>query len=432
MNTFEQITEDFLSANGWTQADLEHMRSKKTRALRESIEFFAQYGDGREAWRDAMLATLKAPTPQVANVVKREKLSSEKSEKKALDVEPERFKGAETLARIRERLAESGQDVMRNELAVYVSRALRGRENLPPILLTGPAGTGKTTALERYIAPVLEPEGWKLVKVSPASTLFTFNNLICRYCHSLFDAKVIFFIDEIHALDASVQTALQLYTNGMYRGDLEIKTGRLKGIHPITVDPRRHWFIAASNVFNEDKGRKRNLALFGPSGRFLELEFTPLQTEEDKAACLSRILAAPGAPEILQGMSDAAKLAAVGYCLPFPRSILRFADKLSVRAEQDGIVIKTASQAASYARKAGFYPGGLSADHVSLLCYTGKSAKGKTPEEMQSELRLKPKDCVSIIQDLIWKKFLSLNGAHYILTKEGAAFIKSLSEKARK
>lgn len=418
MNSIEDITSEFLEVNGWTQADLEHMRVKKARALRESIEFFAQYGENREEWRAAMLATLKTPAPQVAEV-------------KQENAKPERFKGAEDLARIREKFAETGQDVMKNEIAVYVSRALRGRENLPPVLLTGPAGTGKTTALERYIAPELEQVGWKLVKISPAATLFTFNNIIAENCHSAIDSKIIFFIDEIHSLGPEVQTALQLYTNGMYRGELEIKTGRLKGVHSITIDPRRHWFIAASNVFFEG-GKKRNLALFGPSGRFLELEFTPLQSEEEKAACLSRILAAPGAPEILQGMSEAARLAAVGYCLPFPRSILRFVDKLSVRAEQDGVLIKTASQAASYARKAGFYPGGLSADHVSLLCFTGKSSKGKTPEEMQAELRLKAKDCAALIQDLTWKKFLSLNGASYALTKEGAAFIKSLSEKARK
>jgi len=340
--------------------------------------------------------------------------------------------GGADIREIQKAFAGFQQTAMNETIAVNVRRLTSGKEAAKHFILTGKPGTGKTTAV-KAIGNFLSDYGFTFYSPSPASfSDCDLRKFLIDNCEDS-ESRFLIFLDEVHGLPQETQRLLQLATNGYVKDlPIEIKHGPKagRGIFRVTVDPRRHWFLCASN---EEEKLKSNEALYGPNGRFKRLEFTGLQDEAAKVKMINFQLADIGAPEVLQKLPDNAIKALASRCLPNPRAIGQIISEVSVKAElTTSIDFHTGKGMRELAAEAGYFKDGWHEMHVALLMTIGADKKGVNVTKLEKAYRDNKWIMHIRLSDLENYDYITkASTGQCLMTKEGKEFLVSLEGKAK-
>lgn len=317
---------------------------------------------------------------------------------------------------IRQRLSVTCQTVAKKDLASIVHDATQGRRALPPVFLSGYAGLGKTFCVD-LIAGML-PD-FKYIKLPPGFTASAFKKALVENCHRPF----IFFLDEMHDLDSGIANLLKTLTetNGRIR-EFNVMVGREE--YTITIDPRIHWFIGASNEPIKDA------ALVGQSGRFRNCQFLPYSKED--MPVLFTMLAEQYLPEA--NLSSQVKKTLAANCRPFARSMKMMLERMWTEIKEGHELTDTVSTQKALAA-AGYYPGGWRKQHIDVLTFLATDEKGRQVQEIaQGPMRgASSKEASELLAELMQGQLIiTLGNGRKAATKEAIALLKSLAAPAKK
>lgn len=278
-----------------------------------------------------------------------------------------------TLENIKSALEPACQPIARRELAIMARDAVRGEMALQPIILTGYAGLGKSYLAETLLyGGILREAGWKLAPIQPGTSAA---GLIKTLVDKALDGSVepvLFWLDEMHSLPAATRNILKSVTEtGGRVKDFTFPLG--KESFTVRIDPRRHWFLGASNEAVKDT------ALVGASGRFMPLQLLPYGPK-DKETIFAALLPHYGGREIGELPAELQEMA-VKNCRPFARSIKRMISELRME-KIGGNPLKTADDLKRALSRAGYLPGGWRKEHLSVLRYVLASAVGRQVQEI--------------------------------------------------
>ena len=264
---------------------------------------------------------------------------------------------------IRKALSVTYQSVMTKDIASIVHDALEGKMALSPVFLSGFAGLGKTYGVD-VIASLLPH--MKLVSLPPGFTAKAFKKALVDNCHD----ACIFFLDEMHDMESGCRNLLKAFTetNGKIKS-FKIAIGAEE--FTVTIDPRKHWFIGASNEPIKDS------ALVGASGRFRDCQFLPY-AENDKSAILDAM-----AGQYLPGVNlpAATRKIIARNVRPFARSIKMILERLRTEGKA-GADLATEDGIKGAIAAAGYYPGGWRGEHIAILKFLSASPAGRQVQEI--------------------------------------------------
>lgn len=264
---------------------------------------------------------------------------------------------------IRNSLKHTFQAVMLKDVASIVHDATEGKMPLSPLFFSGFAGLGKTFAVDCMAA--LLPDH-RLISLPPGFTAKVLKKALVDYSTESF----ILFIDEAHDMESGCRNLLKAITetNG------KIKTFKLAigaEEYSVTIDPRKHLFIMASNEPLKDS------ALVGASGRFRDCQFLPY-SETDKTAILD-ILSAQYLPGV--NLPAATRKVIARNVRPFARAIKMMLERLRTEGKA-GADLTTEAGIKLAIASAGYYPGGWRGEHVAILKFLSASPHGRQVQEI--------------------------------------------------
>jgi len=276
------------------------------------------------------------------------------SKRESLD--PYSFRG------VREKLSLTCQDVMTKDVASVVHDALEGKMPLSPLFFSGFAGLGKTYGVD-LIAEILPH---RLISLPPGFTAKTLKKALVDYSTEPF----ILFMDEAHDIESGCRNILKAITetNGKCK-DFKLAIGTEE--YTITIDPRKHLFIMASNEPVKDS------ALVGASGRFRDCQFVPYN-DKGKKAILSTLAA-----QYLPGVNFPAPIRDI-ICRnvrPFARSMKMMLERLRTE-EKAGADLTTENGVKAAIAAAGYFPGGWRGEHIAILKFLASSENGRQVQEI--------------------------------------------------
>lgn len=295
---------------------------------------------------------------------------------------------------IKETLGASCQPIARRELAILASDALKGEMPLPPLILTGFAGLGKSHLAESLLFErVLAPAGWDICVIPPAASAAQLIKALVDHAGEGDTRSVMFWLDEIHSLPAGTRNVLKGVTEtGGRRKEFSFPLG--KEMFGVRIDPTRHWFIAASNEAVKDT------ALVGASGRFMPLQLVPY-SESDKATIFDALLPIYG-KDALGHLSPELRSICLKNCRPFARTIKRLIQEL--RMERiGGNMLKTPADVGKALAKAGYLPGGWRREHLAVLRYVFQAPNGRQVQEIAAAplKGMDPKGASEILAEML-------------------------------
>jgi Holliday junction resolvasome RuvABC ATP-dependent DNA helicase subunit len=264
---------------------------------------------------------------------------------------------------ISQALSVTCQKVVIKDVASVVHDAQSGRMALPPLFFSGFAGLGKTYTLDLISA--LLPN-FKRIELPPGFSATAFKKALVENCHKSF----IFFIDEFHDMDGGIRNILKALTetNGKIK-DFNVSIGGSD--YTITIDPRKHWFIGASNEPIKDS------ALVGQSGRFRDCQFLPYD-DKGKTAILTALCGKylPGVP-----LSTPIKNIIARNTRPFARSLKMMLERLWTELKH-GADLGTEAGVKDAIKNAGYFPGGWRKEHTDVLTFLAATEQGRQVQEI--------------------------------------------------
>lgn len=298
------------------------------------------------------------------------------------------------LNEIKSALESACQPIARRELAIMASDALTGNAPLPPVILTGFAGLGKSHLAESLLfRGVLEPNGWEICIIPPAASASQLIKALVDFAGEGDVRKVLFWLDEVHSLPAATRNVLKAVTEtGGKAKDFNFPLG--KENFSVRVDPRRHWFLAASNE------AVRDTALVGASGRFMPLQLVPY-SESDKGTIFDALLPIYAGKE-LGHLSPELRAVCLRNCRPFARSIKRLIQEL--RMERiGGNPMKEPADIGKALARAGYLPGGWRREHIAVLRYVAQAANGRQVQEIAAAplKGMDPKGASEVLSEML-------------------------------
>lgn len=264
---------------------------------------------------------------------------------------------------ISQALSVTCQKVVTKDVASVVHDAQSGRMALPPLFFSGFAGLGKTFTLDLISA--LLPEH-KRIELPPGFSATAFKKALVENCHRPF----IFFIDEFHDMDGGIRNILKALTetNGKIK-DFNVSIGGSD--YTITIDPRKHWFIGASNEPIRDS------ALVGQSGRFRDCQFLPYD-DKGKVSILTAL-----SGKYLPGvkLSTPIKNIIARNTRPFARSLKMMLERLWTEIKH-GADLTTEAGVKEAIKAAGYFPGGWRKEHTDVLTFLAATEAGRQVQEI--------------------------------------------------
>jgi len=388
-------------------AILEH--GENCLAQREQATVFAIWEKGIETLPPAGIVLSSPPAPPVQDVVFDTVQDAPKAEKEQKI--PSLYQSIKTA------LLCICQPTLIAEFATWIKDAREGKVALPPLFFSGYAGLGKTHAFGVFAA--LLPE-FTVVEPKGKLTLGAFKKLLVDYCAEGSSYKILFFLDEMHDLEDKAATLLKEVTET--NGKVKTFTVLIKEQeYAITIDPRRHAFIGASNEPISDP------ALVGQSGRFKDCQFKPYDESGMKA--LIEVLGRQYLPDVEFSSQSVTLLAK--NCRPFARAITSMLRGFRV-AINEGFNLEDKEQVKKALAFRGIYKGGWTERHIKVLMFIAATEKGRQVQEIaQGAMEgASSKQASEILAELLQGRFvITLANGRKAASVEGVAFLKSLEKK---
>lgn len=315
---------------------------------------------------------------------------------------------------VRQALSVTCQKVVSKDVASVVHDAMGGRMALPPLFFSGFAGLGKTFTVS-LIADLLPKH--RLIELPPGFSATAFKKALVDFHHEPF----IMFLDEFHDMDAGIRNMLKSITET--NGKVKEFTLSISGNdHKITIDPRKHWFIGASNEPIKDS------ALVGQSGRFRDCQFLPYD-EKGKMGILNAL-----SGQYLPGveLSTPVKSIVCRNCRPFARSLKMMLERLWTE-KKAGADLTTEEGVKKAIAAAGYFPEGWRKEHTDVLTFLAATEQGRQVQEIAAgPMRgASTKQATALLSELMQGDLImTLGNGRKAATAAAVKLLKKLEKKA--